>query len=258
MTQGIATLTDEIAALVAGVEALDASVAEATATRKAEHQDFVENMASNSAAKELIGMAKNRMNKFYSPKLFKAAPKRELSEDERITLNMGGTLAPTNPPGGISGTGVTVLAQVGAHRLSKSARDAPAPPPETFGAYAKKSGESGGVIAMMDLLLADLDKEMTEAKTAENLAQEEYEQMMKDSANKRASDSQSIDEKTSAKAGLESDLVKAKGEKKDRTSELMATGKYLSSVHAECDWLVNNFQLRKSARAGEVDSLKKA
>merc|ERR550514_1068454 len=255
-TNGIATLTDEIAALVAGVEALDKSVAEATATRKEENEDYVELMASDSEAKELIGIAKNRMNKFYNPKLYKAAPKRVLSEDERITLNMGGTLAPTNPPAGISGTGVTVLAQVSAHHMSK--RGAPPPPPETFGAYAKKSGESGGVIAMMDLLLADLDKEMTEAKTAENLAQEEYEQMMKDSANKRASDSQSIDEKTSAKAGLESDLVKAKSEKKDRTSELMATGKYLSSVHAECDWLVNNFQLRKSARAGEVDSLKKA
>merc|ERR550514_1238838 len=255
-TNGIATLTDEIAALVAGVEALDKSVAEATATRKEENEDYVELMASDSEAKELIGIAKNRMNKFYNPKLYKAAPKRVLSEDERITLNMGGTLAPTNPPAGISGTGVTVLAQVSAHHMSK--RGAPPPPPETFGAYAKKSGESGGVIAMMDTLLADLDKEMTEAKTEESLAQKEYEQMMKDSRSKRASDTLSIEEKTSASAGLQADLVKAKEDKKHTVSELMATGEYLSSLHGECDWLLKNFNLRKQARAGEIDSLKKA
>jgi len=247
-TNGIATLTDEIAALVAGIEALDKSVAEATETRKEEHQDFVDLMASDSAAKELIGIAKNRMNKFYNPKLHKAAPKRELSEDERITLNMGGTLAPTNPP--------ALLAQVGAHRAST--RGAPPPPPETFGAYAKKSEESGGVIAMMDMLIADLDKEMTEAETTEKLAGEEYEEMMKDSADKRASDSQSIEEKTSAKAGLQADLVKANDDKKSTTSELMATGEYLSSLHGECDWLLKNFGLRKEARNGEIDSLKQA
>merc|ERR1719398_364379 len=69
--------------------------------------------------------------------------------------------------------------------------------------------------------------------------------MMKDSADKRASDSQSIEEKTSAKAGLQADLVKANDDKKSTTSELMATGEYLSSLHGECDWLLKNFGLRK-------------
>ena len=35
---------------------------------------------------------------------------------------------------------------------------------------------------MMDLLIKDLDKEMTEAQTTEKDAQADYEQMMKDSA----------------------------------------------------------------------------
>merc|ERR1719460_3557485 len=127
----IATLTEEIAALVDGIAALDKAVAEATATRREEHEDFVDTMASDNAAKDIIGIAKNRLNQFYNPKLVKAAPKRELSEEERLTLNMGGTLAPTVDPnfGTIAGTGVTALAQ----------KAAPPPPPETFGAYAKKS-----------------------------------------------------------------------------------------------------------------------
>merc|ERR1719264_1435487 len=107
--EGIAALTDEIAALETGIKDLDKSVAEATAQRKEEHVDFKELMASDSAAKELLGIAKNRLNKFYNPKLYKAAPMRELSSEDRIYENMGGKIA-TTTPGGIADTGVTVLA----------------------------------------------------------------------------------------------------------------------------------------------------
>merc|ERR1719329_672838 len=106
-----------------------------------------------------------RMNKFYNPSMYKAAPKRVLSEEERVTLNMGGTLAPTDAPGGIAGTGVSV-GFVQMHN-----RGAPPPPPETFGAYSKKSEESNGVIAMMDAMIADLEKELQEAKFEEEDSQ---------------------------------------------------------------------------------------
>merc|ERR1712113_374529 len=126
----IATLTEEIAALVAGIKELDTMVAEATEQRKEENADFKELMASDTAAKELMKFAKNRLNKFYNPKLYKAPPKTELSREDRIVENMSGTAAPTAAPGGIAGTGITVFAQT-AHR------EAPPPPPETFGAYTK-------------------------------------------------------------------------------------------------------------------------
>merc|ERR1719253_939339 len=168
--ESIATLTDEIAALTKGIKDLDKQVAEATDVRKEDHEDYVTNMAANNAAVELLGMAKNRMNKFYNPKMYKAAPKRELSEEERITLNNGGTLAPTEAPGGIAGTGVTAL-QVSAHKQMSDG--APPPPPETWDAYSKKSQESNGVMAMMDMLVADLDKEMQEMEFEEKDAQAE-------------------------------------------------------------------------------------
>merc|ERR1719277_2787834 len=112
----IATLGEEIASLEDGIKALDKQVAEATADRKEEHEENVETLANDNAAKELIGVAKNRMNKFYNPKLYVAPPKRTLTEEERITVNMGGSLAPTEAPGGIAGTGVTVMAQVSSHQ----------------------------------------------------------------------------------------------------------------------------------------------
>merc|ERR1719299_79528 len=111
-TGNIETLSTEIEALQKGIVDLDKSVAEATEQRKAEHEENTETIASSSAAKDLIAIAKNRMQKFYNPKLYKAAPKRELTAEERISVNLGGTVAPTNAPGGIAGTGVTALVEV--------------------------------------------------------------------------------------------------------------------------------------------------
>merc|ERR1719197_1803407 len=127
----IATLRDEIAALQAAIKALDKSVADATAQRKAEHADYTQLMANDGAAKEVLGWAKNRLNKFYNPKLYVAPPKRQLSEEDQIVVNMGGTLAATQPPAGIAGTGISALVQ----------RGAPPPPPAAFGSFGKKSGE---------------------------------------------------------------------------------------------------------------------
>jgi hypothetical protein len=149
--EGIAACVSDIKALEDGVKALDKSVAEATENRKEENEDFTELMAMDSAAKELIGFAKNRLNKFYNPKLYKAPPKRQITDAEQAELAAGGTLAPTEAPGGIAGTGVAVFAQVSLHVQHK---DAPAPPPETFGAYEKKTESSTGVITMMDMIIA--------------------------------------------------------------------------------------------------------
>jgi len=242
----IETLTQEIEDLTQGIKDLDKAVADATEQRKDEHSGYVEGLAANNAAKDVIAFAKNRLQKFYNPKLYVAPPKRELSEEQRITQNMGGTLAPTAAPGGIAGTGISAL------------QDAPPPPPETFGAYAKKGQESAGVMSMMDMLVADLDKEIQEMEVEEKDAQAEYEQFMADSAAKRAADSKSISEKEEAKAGLAADNVKNNAERKSKMTEAMAKADYIKNLHLECDWLVSNFEVRKEARAGEVDSLKKA
>merc|ERR1719440_589064 len=250
--EAIAMLSDEIKALEEGIVALDKSVAEATEQRKEENEEFTELMANDAAAKELLGFAKNRLNKFYNPKLYKPPPKRVLSEEERITVNMGGTLAPTAAPGGIAGTGVTVLADVSEHKV------APGPPPETAAAFAKKSEESNGVIGMIDLLIADLTKEMTEAKTTEKDAQADYEQAMSDAAAKRADDTKTLADKNKAKAETEAQMEADSEEKASTTKSLMATLEHIQSLHGECDWLLQYFEVRKEARTGEIDSLKNA
>merc|ERR1719324_1159725 len=252
--ESIASTKADIEALEASIKALDKSVAEATEQRKEENEDYKELMASDSAAKELLNIVKNRLNKFYNPKLYKAPPKIELSASDRIMVSEGIAMETTMPPGGIAGTGVTVLAQVSTHIQHAVA---PPPPPETFGAYTKK-GESSGVMKLMGMLISDLDKEMTEATTEEEDAQADYEAMMKSSADKRAADSKTLTEKESTKASLEGDLEAHNEAKKSASAELLATNQYIASLHLECDWLMKYFDVRAEARASEIDALGKA
>merc|ERR1711915_871664 len=87
---------------------------------------------------------------------------------------------------------------------------------------------------------------------------EEYEQMMEDSAEKRAADAKSLTDREAAKAEMQTVLESSVGEKKSSAEELMATEKYIASLHAECDWLLQYHSVRRQARADEADSLAKA
>jgi len=219
--ESIATFKAEIEALEDGIKNLDKSVGEATTTRKEEHDDFVETLAQNSAAKDILAFAKNRLNKFYNPKLYVAPPARE----------------------------VAAMAQVGV---------APPPPPAANLAY-KKSGEGGGgVINMIDLLVADIDKENQTMEVDEKDAQSDYESFMSDSSAKRAQDSKAITDKSAAKAETEGELESDTDSKKSKNLEAMETAKYLGGLHEECDWLLSNFEARNAARTGEIDALGKA
>merc|ERR1719506_540918 len=114
-----------------------------------------------------------------------------------------------------------------------------------------------GVINMMDTMIQDLQKEITEVEVDEKNAQQEYEQLLEDSASKRATDSKAIEDKESAKADLEARVLKDSESKTVTMKEAMATHQFLADVHADCDWLLTNFESRKTARAGEIDAMAK-
>merc|ERR1719160_472868 len=164
----IETLAVEIEALDDTIKALDKSVAEATEQRKEESEEYTSFMAGNTAAKELLGMVKNRLQKFYNPKLYKP------------------------PPAAAS------FVQIQAHTQLKTEQ-------HSFAQY-KKAEESAGILQMIDEMAAELEKEMTVAEAEEKDAQSDYEKMMADSSAKRATDSKSMEDKVAAKADAEAAL----------------------------------------------------
>jgi len=246
--ESITNLKTEIEALDDGIRALDKEVAEATETRQKEHEDFVETLAANTAAVDLLKFAKNRLNKFYNPSQYKAPPKRELTEEQQITLNNGGTLAPTEAPGGIAGTGISAV-QSGA---------APPPPPEANLAYQKKGEESSGVIRLIDLLINDVEKDNQVMELEEKDAQKDYVRFMDNASKKRAEDSKSQTDKEGALADTESQLVDDKEALKNKKMDLMKTGQLIGALHSECDFLLKYYEVRKEARTGEIEAMGKA
>merc|ERR1719498_1220173 len=82
--------------------------------------------------------------------------------------------------------------------------------------------------------------------------------MISDSAAKRAEDSKALTDKTGTLAELESSLQANTDEKASTQKELGATLQYIQSLHAECDWLLQYFDVRKEARDSEIDAIGKA
>merc|ERR1719305_1765334 len=246
MTEESASLASEIASLQKEIKDLDKAVAEATEQRKTEHSEFLTFQTENNAALQLIEKAKNRLNKFYRPTLYKEAPKRELTDEEKILAASGRSdMIATVAPELIQ----AVFVQV---------RAAPPPPPATWDAYKKKDGKSNGVIGLMDMLLKELQDGITEAEHEEETAQKDYERLMSDSQASRAKMADSITTKEAAKADLDSKIVDEKDKKSSLEADRSNVKQYLAELHSQCDFIIENFDMRKAARENEVEGLKNA
>ena len=180
MSATVETLTSEVSTLQAEIVSLDKAVAEATEQRKQENEDFVTKQAENQACTQLIEKAKNALNKFYRPNMYKAPPKQEQPVFVQVRRAM------------VRGDAV------------------PPPPPETFGAYQKKDGKSNGVMGLMDEMVNDLKSDLTDAEHAEETSQKDYENLMSASQQTRTANAKSITEKEGAKAGWQEKIETAK------------------------------------------------
>lgn len=226
----VAQLTEELGALSKSIQDLDKDVAAATDQRKQEHQAFVENLAANNAAKELLGIAKNRLNKFYNPKLYDPGMAPDMAkgpEEFKDSLVQEGDDEDLVPS----------FAQVSMQQHGR---------------------KESGVVQLITTLIGDLDKQILEMKAEESKAQSGYEKFMSGSADKRATDAKMISEKEAVKADLEEKLHLLRGEASSKNKELANTITLQKDLHEECDWALKNYQVRKTARAGEVDALRQA
>jgi len=222
----VAKLEEEIKSVNDGVKALDESVTQATENRKSESAEYQELIQSDTAAVDLLGMAKERLNKFYNP---------DLTTDTTTTTDKYAVFSQLAAEGPEIGT-----------------------PPPTAGAYKPKGQQSNGIIHMIDTMIQDLDKEMTIAKTEENNSQEDYEESVADAKEKRAADVKSAAQKAKAKADIEGDIVDDTAESDGESKKLLAVKDLTLNLHKECDWMLENFDLREKARTEEIENMKRA
>merc|ERR1719313_943656 len=174
-------------------------------------------------------------------------------EDQILASSGRSDLVATQAPQTIAGTNQAVYVQM---RMRGDA--VPPPPPETFGAYQKKDGKSNGVMALMDGMVSDLKTDLTDAKHAEETAQRDYENLMSASQKTRTANAKSITEKEGAKAGWQEKIETAKEDQASTKDALLKLGEYITGLHGSCDFLVENYDLRKEARTNEIEGLKNA
>jgi len=130
------------------------------------------------------------------------------------------------------------------------------PPPQGFGEY--KQQPSGGVMALIQKIIAEANTLEKEALHAEQTSQSAYEDFIADSKADITAKNRAIAAKSSEKAELETASVQADGDKAASLSDLERLGKQNGDLHASCDFVLNNFEARQTARAEEIDALGQA
>merc|ERR1719335_1326432 len=180
--------------------------------------------------------AKNKLQKFYNPALYKPPPKKELSAEDQIIANLAS------------------FAQIAAHRHRVPEPEAP----EGLGGYEKKTQKSGGVMALMDMIVKDLDASLSDTEHEESTAQKDYVEIMADSQASRATATKGITDKEAAKSELNAKKVAAKEKEVGDFKDLDIIHKYVVELHGSCDFILENYGIRKEARKAEVESLKNA
>jgi len=131
------------------------------------------------------------------------------------------------------------------------------PPPAGFETY-KNNAANGGVLSMIQQIISDAKAMEAEAIRSEEDAQKAYEDFVKETNASIEAKSRDIVNKSEQKAKAETDLVETQKSKEAAMLELEQLSNYDAQLHQSCDFVLNNFELRQTARDEEVEALRQA
>lgn len=197
------------------------AMAEASKQRTTENAEFIEAVELNKEAVELIMKAKDKLNAYYNPDLVREVPAEEAAKEEFVQLPEGA--------------------------------------PEIFSGKRENKGQkSGGVLALMDTLANDLNKDTAAMEHAEQTAQRDYEKLSQDLATQVAESSKAKNAAAKTKADTESEKQTLESTLDMKSEEAADIDKTIADLHAKCDFILSAFEERKAARENEIAGLQKA
>merc|ERR1719158_2356770 len=144
------------------------------------------------------------------------------------------------------------LAQTG--QEPGAAVDAPPPKPKEY----HKSGGSGGALQLIAMIIEDAKREEAELVLSEQDAQEGYASFVQETNSCLAACDKSIAEKSEAQSLAESDKAETEAAILAVTEELTSLKDLNIGLHADCDFLMENFEIRQTARKEEMDAIVEA
>jgi len=233
------TLVAEIADTTKEVKALDTLVKEAEAERKSQNAEYTNEYSAKTGASDILKVAKERLNKFYKVgELSLAATDKNAAADFDLELKDKNPM-PTKD-------------------LFKALDDRQPAAFLQLEGNVKRAGDGNKVVQMFIVMINDLKVEMSTMKHDEEQSQAAYERVVGQSAKKRAVYVKSLAMKDNQKADYEEKAVKENQVLKATGEEKAANKVTNTQLHEECDWLIKNFDFRRTARDQEVEGLEKA
>jgi len=141
------------------------------------------------------------------------------------------------------------LLQVAATRAGQA-------PPPTFEPYKKAGG--GGVVAMIEGIIAESKHVEKHAISDNNDSQLAYEEFMKDANKEIKMLRKQITDQTAQKAADDADFESVKADLVQNFKDLEAVDEMTKEAHVDCDFVLKNFDQRQSSRVNEMDALNEA
>eukprot|EP00746_Dinoflagellata_sp_MGD_P160704 gnl/MRDRNA2_/MRDRNA2_87581_c0_seq1.p1 gnl/MRDRNA2_/MRDRNA2_87581_c0~~gnl/MRDRNA2_/MRDRNA2_87581_c0_seq1.p1 ORF type:complete len:705 (-),score=242.88 gnl/MRDRNA2_/MRDRNA2_87581_c0_seq1:33-2147(-) len=148
------------------------------------------------------------------------------------------------------------FAQVNAHNHQEPGAAVEPPPPKPK-EYSKSAG-AGGVMQLIAMIIEDAQKEEAELVVDEQNSQEAYASFVQETNNCLAACEQSITEKTETKSAAESSKSETEASLLAVNQELASLKELNIGLHKDCDFLLENFEIRQTARKEEMDAIVEA
>merc|ERR1719291_1253180 len=133
--------------------------------------------------------------------------------------------------------------------------------PETSWSGPKYSGsgsETEGVVAILEMIKEDLEREIQTARADDAKAQEFY---LKDDASMK----ETLDSQLATKLAMERELQEvqariadAEGMKTAKESDKLAEDKLKDAIYSDCAWVATHFDTRRHKRKAEIQGLQEA
>merc|ERR1719487_1504692 len=139
------------------------------------------------------------------------------------------------------------------------AGEAPPPPPATWeGGYGGKTGESQGIVAIMEMVHEDIVKDRADAKADEDSSQSEFDDFKADSESKMKAlntEKEQTEKDMGAAETKKAQTEKQRGTQKSKLDALLGT---IKDINPNCEYYEVNYPMRRKNRQIEIDGLNKA
>jgi len=139
------------------------------------------------------------------------------------------------------------------------AGEAPPPPPSTWDKpYGGKTQVSMGVVAALEVIEEDVQKDITTATDSEKKAKDKYDAFKKETEKMIKELKSSVSELLEAKGDKEDDIAAQKKQRNEKKKGLAGTMKAIDDANPGCEYLTIAYPKKLKNRQIEIDGLRKA